>query len=410
MLTASFVGLAAIMVVIAVQMVQSHLFVRFFRRQPEAVPAGVAWPHAAVLLSVRGLDVGLPGCLDRLAALDYPSWELQVVVDHETDPAVHVIRRWTHGHPEIRVTTQFLSEISPGAYLKTSAVRQCLRTIPAAVQVVVIVDADTMVHPAWLKDMVGPMVGSRVGVVTGNRWYDPAAPGWGSLVRFVVNAHSVGPMYLMGATWAGSLGFRREVFDQPWFWERMLRTSSEESAIQESARRIGLDLVMQPNALLLNAGPIDVASCFRFMRRQLLWTRLYHTQWWWIVAQAAALYGTLVAIGLGLVAAAWRGDGLAAASFGGTIVVVMGINLAFVEYMHRLVSERMRRTGNLVAPPIGLRTRLRLLAALTPALVVHTWATFAAAVAREVSWSGIRYRVEPPDQLRLVEYRPVIRP
>ena len=45
------------------------------------------------------------------------------------------------------------------------------------------VDADTMVYPNWLRDLIVPMIGNDVGIVTGNRWFDPTLTSWGSRVE-----------------------------------------------------------------------------------------------------------------------------------------------------------------------------------------------------------------------------------
>jgi glycosyltransferase involved in cell wall biosynthesis len=347
-------------------------------------------------------------CLNQVADLEYPSFEIRIVVDHESDPSAAVVRGWMQQHPGVRVTVQVLREISPSAYLKASAVRQCLGSIDRRVQVAVIVDADTMVYPTWLKDMVRPMIGTKVGVVTGNRWYNPTAIGWGSLVRYIYNANAVAPMYFMRATWGGSLAIRREVFDQPYFSKRMWNTSSEESAIQDANRHAGFDLALQPNALLYNEDSTDLASCFRFIRRQLLWTRLYHPEWSKILAGTAIYYGLLVAATVAAGLAAWREAWSAVGLLGGAIALVNLFNLVLIEWLHGIVSQRIWRAQKVRVSAIGWGTRVRLLAALPVALVIHSFATFAAALARQVTWRGIRYQVQPPDGLKLVKYQPFL--
>ncbi len=369
------------------------------------------WPHTAVILSLRGGDVSLDECLTRLSQLEYPNYEIHIIIDHESDPSRPIVEAWRRTVEDVAVRVHILREISSQAYLKTSAIRQCLKQLleeDSAIEMAVIVDADTQVYPRWMHDMIQPMLGTRIGLVTGNRWYDPTTPGWGTLVRYIYNANAVAPMYFMHATWAGSLAIRREVFARRYFFDRMWNTSSEECAMQDATREAGYQLATQANAMMPNREAIDIMSCFRFIRRQLLWTRLYHRKWPHILIGTACNYALLLAATVLSIVAAARSEWLSMLALGGVIVLVTVANLAFTEWLHRVITARMVHLQSTCLPALDLRTRLRLLAALPLALVIHTYATFAAAGARYVTWRGIRYEVQAPHSLKLVRYEPLL--
>jgi hypothetical protein len=226
------------------------------------------------------------------------------------------------------------------------------------------------------------------------------------MMRYIYGACCVVPMFFMRATWGGSLTMRREVFDQPYFLERMWRTSSEEAAIQDAARKAGLRLEIQPNVMILNRESCSLASSFWFVRRQLIWTRLYHRNWRQIVIGTLLSYlalggGAVVAI----VAAALR-ENLAACVMGGSLLAELLITQAMIEWLHTTVAWRAERWQGESFPRISWMARLRLLAALPVALVFFTLTVISAALCRQVQWRRITYQIVPPDGIRMLEYRP----
>lgn len=363
-------------------------------------------PPAAIILCLRGSDPFLVDCLDRLTSQDYPQFCVHVVLDHPTDPARELVEEWIEAHPDREITIDFLEEWSNESYLKTSAVRQSIKALDDSVGAAVLADADTLVYRGWLRDLVSPMIDSDVGVVTGNRWYDPTRRSWGSSVRYVYNALCVVPMFFMRATWGGSLAIRRDVFNQPYFFDRMRKTSCEDHAIQDAARNQDLRLEVHPDVMMLNREECTLKSCFGFVRRQLIWTRLYHPNWNQIVfgviaAHLILIEGTVVAI-----AAALTAHEVAAALIFGAVLVQWVTALIILEWLHATIAHRASASREEPFPRITWSVRLRLLIALPIALWLLTIAVISATLSRRVEWRGITYRIIPPNGIRMVEYRP----
>src|SRR5690606_3322926 len=103
-----------------------------------------ALPQAAILLALRGSDPHLHHCLQRLATQDYPHYSLHVILDHVTDPASQSITSWREEHPDFPLEVHYLHDISQHAYLKTSAMRQCIAGLDAQIGAVLLVDGDTL--------------------------------------------------------------------------------------------------------------------------------------------------------------------------------------------------------------------------------------------------------------------------
>jgi hypothetical protein len=396
----------AILVIASIQIWGVEHYAGWLREHALPSPQEIDYPPAAIVLSLRGADPFLTDCLQRLSQQDYPQFEIHVIVDHPTDPARAVVEAWIREHPEQPLQLSFLEERSEHAYLKTSAVRQSVLGLEASVEVVVLADADTLVSQRWLQAMVTPLLAGEVGVVTGNRWYDPNVAGWGSLVCYIYNGVCMAPMLLMQAVWGGSLAMRREVFATPVFADRMLDTPTEEAAIQDAMRAAGLKSVLQPAAILLNSEPCTLRSCFGFVRRQLIWTRLYYPSWWQVVVGAVMAYLIFSATFIAACMAAFAGASVVAGVLAGVLLLELLISQWSLERLHRSISRSVEASQGKQFPAFSKRTRLRMLIALPLALVVLAWAVISAAVARKVCWRGIQYQVVPPDSIRMEKYRP----
>jgi cellulose synthase/poly-beta-1,6-N-acetylglucosamine synthase-like glycosyltransferase/SAM-dependent methyltransferase len=403
-------------VVILVQLLGVSIYVRWFRtfQLPEASDSEL--PKAAIILSIRGTAPFLLECLTKLAEQNYPNYKIHLVVDHPTDPANEIIGRWLETRPPRPVSIEFLEEPSPKAYLKTSAVLQATRSLADDVEVAVLADADTIAYPNWLRDLIIPQLTPEVGLVTGNRWYDPTANSAGALCRFFYNAICVAPMYFMGATWGGSMSMKREVFDSDYFPEKMTDTPCEDAAMQAAAKHVNLKLSVQPNVMMFNREPCTLRQSLDFIKRQLLWTRLYHPTWHLLLGGTWAMHILFAGTLLSGVFHLTTGNTIA----GTSLLLALGAQILSsviaAEWLHKVISARIEREQGYKLPVINWTARVRMLLMLPFSFVVMCYAMLAAAFSRQVTWSHITYdivpagptRSIPPGGLRMRQYRPWI--
>ena len=176
-------------------------------------------------------------------------------------------------------------------------------------------DVDSRIYPLWLKDLVGGLNEYGAGIVSGNRWYDPTTAGWGSLVRFIYNAHAVVPMQAMKMAWGGSLAMHRDVYASPVIPELLWKSPTEDSAMHRIAEAVGTPFAMDPHVMLLGRDSVSLPGCFDFIKRQLLWTRLYHERWWLIFFGLLASYAVLASQTLCAAWMLWAGKPAVAAVF-----------------------------------------------------------------------------------------------
>lgn len=263
-------------------------------------------------------------------------------------------------------------------------------------------------YQTWLADLVQPLLNEEIGLVTGNRWYDPTCRSWGALIRFFYNALCVPPMYFMQATWGGSLAIKRVVFATDFFRESLADHYSEEVIFQSATSNEGLRFEIQPDVMILNRETSTLRAAFNFMKRQLLWTRLYHPSWSRLLVGTCAVYlffsGLLL---VGIYALAIGKILLACIFLGGTLLEIVTCQI-LAEWLHRSIARRAQRVQGTVFPQIDWPSRCRMVVVLPIAFIVYSYAMLAAAIARRVTWSGITYVVIPPGSIHMVEYHPII--
>jgi exo-beta-1,3-glucanase (GH17 family)/glycosyltransferase involved in cell wall biosynthesis len=104
----------------------------------------------------------LKATLDALARLDYPNFECIVVINNTPDPAF-----WRPIEDHCRVLGdrfKFINEENVSGY-KAGALRLALEHTAADAEIIGIIDADYVVRPDWLKDLMPAFADPKVGMV-----------------------------------------------------------------------------------------------------------------------------------------------------------------------------------------------------------------------------------------------------
>lgn len=361
-------------------------------------------PKAAVVLCLRGSDPFLPDCIEALLDQDYPEYEVKIVVDCREDPAWEIVEEVIERRQATNVEMRPLKEPLSTCGLKCSSLVQAVSGLDESYEVVAQLDADTIPHPTWLRELVAPLADPRVGVSTGNRWYMPGDGTWGALVRYSWNAAAVVQMYLYGIPWGGTLATRAVVFRQSDLLDRWSNAFCEDTMLYQAMKEQGLRVAFVPSLMIVNRESCDLSNFLGFVTRQLLTARLYHPRWGAVVvhgigttlAMLSAICLSLAALSVGnYQAAAWAGGGLA--------VYLAAMPLLLIP-MEAVVQSIVRARGESTAWLGGI-TPLKL-AAIPLTQLVYPVALISAIFLRTVDWRGIRYRINGPFDIRMIEYRP----
>jgi len=365
-----------------------HSRFRQMLRRTTCSPTGVRRePRALVVLSLRGADPDLGETLFRLTQQSFSNFTLRVIIDSEQDPAwtaVNAFLKLEHRPvTEIQILTRRLKTCS----LKASALIQAMSKLEPEYDVVVQLDADALPYPNWLKEMLAPFQDSRVGAVSGLRWYVPESANWATRVRQIWGSGAMVQMYICGMAWGGSLAMSRKLLERGQVLQYWSNCLSEDLALNVPMKISGLDLAFVP-AVLTNREQTDFASCFEFIRRQIFMARWHHDQWpliasvtWLMIISTLVGFSGLI---MALSHAAWWSAAL--------MLLLLKCN-AYLYGKALTVTESEIRTrlsmqGEEI-PPIGMSYQT----AISSTALIFSACFISANLIRRIIWRGVEYEV-----------------
>lgn len=391
-----------VVAVLTIQIRSTRRFVKDFAlRWPSETPD--ARGPVAVILPLRGADPSLPDCLRGLLNQRFAKFSLHVVLDRSDDPAAQVVNDVLESHPSAPVSVHVLKNPLPTCGLKVSALTQVIEELSDSVEFLVLVDADARPDPDWLSDLMAPFTDPSVGATCGIRWYCPKNNSLPEIVRRQWNGDAVVQMHSFQVPWGGSLAIRRDVASQAGNLERWRCSICEDAPLATTLDELGLRLQVVPNVVLANDESIDLAGCFQFIRRQILFALLHHparrslmafgllkTAWPFILILA-----TILNLAAGETSWAWISSSMFFAGYAAQI--------ALLKISGRAVRSAMtRRLGNVQRSPFDIKT----LSAGLLTMNLTAAAFLSALTLREIHWRGITYKLHGTNSVRMVRYLP----
>jgi len=378
---------------------------RLYQTQQQQPTDSDYTPPATVILSLRGNDPFLTRCLDGLLNQDYPQYNVKIIVDHISDPALSFVNRYLqiHTHPHCQVSIR--KHHTGACGLKNASLVQAMNELDEAVEVVAWLDADVVPHQSWLRELVAPLQDSKVGVTSGIRWYAPPDINAGTMARHAWNAAAVIQMLSLKIAWGGSIALSRPVFQNPHLKHSFSTMMWEDTGLKSIAAQLNKDLVFVPAATMINAESISFPACFRFITRQLLNARLYHPQWWFIAAlgitTAIAQTMLLILAPIFLMQGSLLWAGIATG-----ILVSSSLCVGAVIYRISLLIQRQIRSRGEDLP----RQPLITFGYLWITLYIFSAAILAAIRTNYIDWRGVSYYVPSPFKVQIIHYEPYQKP
>lgn len=349
-------------------------------------------------MPLRGADPNLRQTIHQLLSLDYPNYELRIVVDSVQDPAWKLVEETLHTTKAKNVGASSIRSRRTTCGLQCCALSEAVTDLPIGTSVIVTVDGDVQVHPQLLKLLVEPMLDPHVGLTFGNRWFIPSDTQVGSWVRYIWNAAAVVPMYFHGIPWGGCCAIRRDALNQTSLTSVWQRAIVHDAPIKSQLARIGMQVRFVPALMIPISESCSMRFAHDFIKRQMLWTRLYHPNYGPVVAHAMASAAALLAVASLFLAACLVGDWVACLIALGSLLGYLAcacISLMILDggVRHVMVQSgqadaRMRQPPWLKLPWLVIITQL-----------VYTSAVIRATFARQVSWRGIKYAIKGPFEI-----------
>lgn len=379
-------------------------FERLLKRTPPLILPVENYPEAAILLPLRGADARLEETLQRLIDQDHPNYTIRVVVDNPSDPAFDVacqVSNQPQGH-RLKITT--LENRRRTCGLQCSALVEAVEGLEDSVVDVATIDGDVLAHKSWLRELLAPLQDPSVGATFGNRWFLAHRDSWGSIVRHLWNAAAIVPMWIFGIPWGGTFAIKKKWLIETGLLERWSRGMVHDAPAPGLLKEKGLQLRFIPSLMMPIGESCGLGFCQEFLKRQMLWTRLYHPDFAGVLMHALATAGlTLLVIGL-LVASIVTGHWFVAMWILASTLVYLAIMIILLRRIEHAVWTVVRRRDrdqcSQVKERLGLWT---LLLAIPLTQIVYVGATLWASVAHQVTWRGVRYMLQSPFEVTLVQ-------
>ncbi|BAY83983.1 glycosyl transferase family protein [Calothrix parasitica NIES-267] len=385
-----------------IQIALAFVFIFYLRSNRVNPLSNSQLPKTAIILCLRGSDPFLPNCLKALLEQDYPQYDLKIVVDSQEDPA------WQVAHDTVKDATNVqispLKIASTLCSLKCSSLIQAISELDSSYKVVALVDADAVVHPTWLRELVTPLMHPKVGATTGNRWYLPMGRHWGTLARYIWNVSAVIQMYLYGISWGGTLAIKTQVIQETRLLEKWARALSEDTMLKGILSEHKLKIKFVPSLLILNREECTFPSLMNWMKRQLLISRLYHPQWWLVVVEAIftiALPNLIFVLMLvNLLLAKWDIFGILSICYSIYICALLLITIILEIAVRKVISYRW------LIPNISFATLAKTLIGIPLTQWFYGFALLSSIWMSKISWRNIIYRIKNPFNIQLIKYQP----
>jgi cellulose synthase/poly-beta-1,6-N-acetylglucosamine synthase-like glycosyltransferase len=223
---------------------------------PPCLGAG-QWPFVSIIVPAWRDRDALEACLESLACIDYPDYEV-IVVAGGADGTYECASAMALGRDRMKV----IEQLPRG---KNAALNQGVAA--ASAEVLVFLDADSRLSPGWLKELVGALQ-DGVAASTGNYlpMHETPVSLWGDLAK--VYEYQVRDRVILQGS--GGIAVRREALDAigPFPEERV---SSDWDLDARLALR-GYRKVFAPGALIRSHRP---ATLTEWWQNELRWRRLH---------------------------------------------------------------------------------------------------------------------------------------
>ncbi len=347
-------------------------------------------PSARVILCLRGADPFLDRCLRGLANQDYPGYKVVIVVDSLGDGAMpqveHLVKEFGNDRIEVLIRDRLL----PHCSRRASSFFSGLSRIPTETEVVAMCDADAIPHPSWLRELVAPLQDPLTVATFGNRWYAPTNLALGGLCRYYWNSLAFCAMRKYRIPWAGSMAMRGDLFRNPEFLECLQHAFGEDTALGGFLANKPQRVMPIVSLVMLNEETCGLQNFWGFLVRQMLSTRLHHSHWWSVLAEALVIFLVMwVLLPLSIVEgrSSWRWW-----CAGGVLYDI--VTLSLIGYFDGLVRKLLWEQRQQRAAPYDWKRICLAAPSLFLTGLIYPLAAVTAFFTKIHEWRGVIYRVE----------------
>ena len=360
-------------------------------------------PNCVLIIPCKGLYETFDINIESFFVQDYQPYHLWFVVQDTSDPAYSRLLELKTRFAENSQTQSVKVLVAGPASSCSQKLHNLLfayRQIPAGSDVLVFADSDACAGPDWLGHIVYPLRQDKTGASGGYRCFVPQQNNTATIALSAINAKIC---QLLGNTrfnlaWGGSMAIRVGTFQDlgiDKIWENAL---SDDLALSTAIRKKGLKMVFVPSCMIASYETTTWPKLWEFARRQFIITRIYAPGMW--------LFGLFSAVFA--VSGLWGGLALAlwAGSTGYEFAMLCAaVPIVFFSGQFFRAILRQKLIGKLLP-----ENKAQLKAARS-ADIFFFWAgsilllliILSSAVGRTITWRNIRYRLNGPLDIRIID-------
>ncbi|MBD2443667.1 glycosyltransferase family 2 protein [Dolichospermum sp. FACHB-1091] len=390
---------------LVIQSCLTLIFLWYLRSyKPQSLP-DEKLPKTAVILCLRGADPFLHNCLRSLLQQNYPKYDLKLIIDSQEDPAFKIVTETINELGSTNVQISILRAVRHNCSLKCSSLIQAVSDLDNAYPVIAFIDADTVVHPNWLRELVTPLLDEKVGLTTGNRWYVPTGNYWGSLVRYSGNVSTVVQMFLFQIPWGGTLAIKTEVLNRIKLLDKWGEVLTDDMLLHKLIKQQKLQIKFIPSLLMLNQEESSLSNLLESLKRLIISSKLYHPGWLAIISEAysSILVPNLVIIIIFylLLQSQWYAGFLLFFSYISYTIGLVLLMLLMEVSIHHILHNQGRKI-----PKLSPLIILKMLMSIPLTQWIYGLIILSSLWTSSITWRGITYRIQGRENIRLIEYRP----
>jgi hypothetical protein len=360
----------------------------FFWRSIVPLQPAAQSPPVAVIVAIKGTTATTAEFLQRLCSQDYRAYRVIFAVESTADPALALIERARGARAAQPAIEVVVAGLATRRAQKVHNLLAALGALDAGDRIVAFADADVLMPPSWLTDLVRPIARGESEASTGYRWPLPLDRRLATLVGAAVDLSitTSARSRRWNVCWGGSCAVSRDTLERLQLQQVWDRAASDDVTLTRALRRGG-HVINAPLRVLV---PSPVAhswvGLFGFARRQYLMVRTYAPRHWLLGGWCA------VAPALGACAAL---AGIVQGDRAAPVVMLASVVLLQVRIMIRI---RIARRILPAEAQAAARSTLRFARIAWPlAHAVNLLAYLSSGLGNGFTWAGVRYRLAGRD-------------
>lgn len=362
-------------------------------------------PKTALIVPCKGIDETFEENILSFFAQDYDAYTLFLVVQDQQDPAWPVLSRLIEqqgGQSRARDIRLLVAGRTRQCSQKLHNLLYACRQIDPDTEVLAFADSDACIGPQWLGHLVYSFRQSQreqVGSATGYRWFVPKAPNFATLTLSAVNAKIA---QLLGNTrfnlaWGGSMAIRVDTFRRLQLDRIWASALSDDLSLSAAVSKAHLKIRFIPACMVASYESMTWNQFWEFGRRQFVITRIYRPKMW-LFGLFSAFFAVFGLWG-GIAAAVWTPIGPDPS----IALIAWPIVFLLAQWLHAFL--RQRTVGILLEKD---KARMKPAARADLALfwlfsIILLVILLSSAVGRTIRWRGIRYRLNSPTDIEIIE-------